>query len=90
MASSGNPNIPEYFIMANFEEVVMVYYDTNMKTLEPRHDWARQLRVDDHQHWETISEDGIHYEQAFRADTESFKQHTDQTGGMFDKMLLLI
>uniref|UniRef100_A0A3B4X8G6 Ig-like domain-containing protein n=1 Tax=Seriola lalandi dorsalis TaxID=1841481 RepID=A0A3B4X8G6_SERLL len=82
MMSSGNPNIPDYFIMANFEEVVMVYYDTNMKTLEPRHDWARRLMVDDPQHWDTISEDGIHYEQVFRVDTDSFKQDSNQTGGV--------
>uniref|UniRef100_A0A3B4U485 Ig-like domain-containing protein n=1 Tax=Seriola dumerili TaxID=41447 RepID=A0A3B4U485_SERDU len=82
MMSSGNQNIPDYFIMANFEEVVMVYYDTNMKTLEPRHDWARRLMVDDPQHWDTISEDGIHYEQVFRVDTDSFKQDSNQTGGV--------
>lgn len=83
MASSGNPNITAYSIMANFEEVEMIYYDTDMKTLEPRHDWVRQFSVDHPQYSETLSEHGVHYEQAFEADTECFKQHSNETEGMF-------
>ncbi|XP_029370655.1 major histocompatibility complex class I-related gene protein-like [Echeneis naucrates] len=83
MASSGDTkNIPGYFIRANFEDVGMVYYDTTNKTFKPIHDWARRLKRDDPEHWKTISEDGIHYEQIFRVETEGFKQHSNQSGGV--------
>ncbi|XP_056255265.1 major histocompatibility complex class I-related gene protein-like [Seriola aureovittata] len=83
MISSGNPNIPDYMAVANFEEVEMMYYDSNMTTPEPRHNWVRKLMEDDPQHWETISQDCINYEQAFKDEAGSFKQHSNQTGGVY-------
>ncbi|KAI3358167.1 hypothetical protein L3Q82_003168 [Scortum barcoo] len=37
--SSGVPKIPDYVTVAEVQEVVMAYYDSNMKTPEPRLDW---------------------------------------------------
>ncbi|XP_040909458.1 major histocompatibility complex class I-related gene protein-like [Toxotes jaculatrix] len=82
MISSGDPSLPDYVGVADFDEVRMMYYNSNVKILEPRHDWVRKLIQDDPQHWERIAVDGIHYEQLFRVETDSFKQHSNQTGGV--------
>ncbi|XP_056255264.1 major histocompatibility complex class I-related gene protein-like [Seriola aureovittata] len=82
MISSGNPNIPDYMAAANFEEVEMAYYDSNMKTPEPRHALMRILIEIDRHDWEGISKDGINHEHLLRVQTDSFKQHSNQTGGV--------
>uniref|UniRef100_A0A3B4U1Z6 Ig-like domain-containing protein n=1 Tax=Seriola dumerili TaxID=41447 RepID=A0A3B4U1Z6_SERDU len=82
MISSGNPNIPDYMAAANFEEVEMAYYDSNMKTPEPRHALMRILIQNNQQDWEGMSEGYINYEQLLRVQTDSFKQHSNQTGGV--------
>ncbi|XP_038581678.1 major histocompatibility complex class I-related gene protein-like isoform X2 [Micropterus salmoides] len=82
MGSSGVANIPEFAAIANVEEVIMTYYDSNIKTVEPRHYWARKLMEDDPQYWERLTQDCMHYQQFFIEETESFKQHLNQTGGV--------
>lgn len=74
MISYGVPNIPDYVAVANIEEVMMAFYNSNMKTPEPRQDWVRKLIEDDPHHWETTAQGCI--------ETDSFKQRSNQTGGM--------
>ncbi|XP_071355988.1 major histocompatibility complex class I-related gene protein-like isoform X2 [Trachinotus anak] len=83
MISSGNPNILDYMAAANLDEVMMSYFHTNMKKPEPRHDWLTKLIEDDPQDWEGLSENGIQYEQLLRVETDSFKQRSNQTGGVY-------
>ncbi|KAK2830776.1 hypothetical protein Q5P01_018707 [Channa striata] len=89
MISSGAPNVPDFMIVADFEEVRMAYYDSSMKTPQARHDWVRRLMQDDPQHWERIALDSMRYEQLLKGETESFKQNSSQTGVCFLDSLLV-
>lgn len=82
MTSSGVQNIPDFVAFANFKEATVVYYDSNIKTSEPRQDWARKLKEDDPQYWERNAQALTQYQQIFKAKTDNFKQRLHQTGGM--------
>ncbi|XP_070777282.1 major histocompatibility complex class I-related gene protein-like [Enoplosus armatus] len=82
MVSSGVPNVPDYVAVANVEEVIMAYYDSDMKTPEPRQDWVRELIEDDPQDWERNAQGYMRYQQLFKAETDSFTQHLNQTAGV--------
>lgn len=80
MLSPGVPNIPEYVVSTNVEEVIMAYYDSNMSTYEPRQDWVKKIIKDDPQYWESRVHQCMDYQELFKAETEGFKQY--QTAGM--------
>lgn len=84
---SGVPNVPGFMIVADFEEVSMAYYDSNMKAPEPRHDWVRKLIENDPEHWERNAQDSMRYQPLFEAETEGFKQNLSQ-GKLLDKCFL--
>ncbi|XP_026204509.1 major histocompatibility complex class I-related gene protein-like [Anabas testudineus] len=79
---SGLPNLPEFTIVADFEEVRMGYYDSSMKAPEARHDWLRKLMEEDPEHWERIVLDSMRYQQLLQGETEGFKQNSSQTAGV--------
>ncbi len=81
MISSGVPNIPDYVAITKVEKVIMAYYDSNMKTLQPRPDWVRKLIEDDPQYWERGLQGCMNYHQIFKAETDSFKLRANQTEG---------
>ncbi|XP_028283412.1 BOLA class I histocompatibility antigen, alpha chain BL3-7-like [Parambassis ranga] len=68
--------------METVEGVMMGYFDSSMKTAEPRQDWAREFMEDDPQRWERHVQDCLHYKQLFKDETESFKQASNQTDGV--------
>ncbi|XP_033492940.2 major histocompatibility complex class I-related protein 1-like [Epinephelus lanceolatus] len=82
MVSSGVPNIPDYLVMADIDEVIMAYSDSNMATHEPRQDWVRKLRKEEPQYWQRSVEACMNYQELFKAQTDSFKQHLNQTEGV--------
>ncbi|KAG7219347.1 hypothetical protein INR49_019107 [Caranx melampygus] len=79
MISSGHPNIPDYMAVVNIDGVHMAYYDSSMKTLEPRQDWVLNFIKDEQEDWERLTGYGINYEQQIRGETASFKQQSNQT-----------
>lgn len=78
---SGLPNLPEFTIVGDFEEVRMGYYDSSMKAPEARHDWLRKLMEEDPEHWQRIVLDSMRYQQLLQGETEGFKQNSSQTAG---------
>ncbi|KAG7233850.1 hypothetical protein INR49_006482, partial [Caranx melampygus] len=80
--SSGHPSIPDYMAVVNIDGVHMAYYDSSMKTLEPRQDWVLNFIKDEQEDWERLTGYGINYEQQIRGETASFKQHSNQTEGL--------
>ncbi|XP_033492938.2 major histocompatibility complex class I-related protein 1-like [Epinephelus lanceolatus] len=82
MVFSGVPNIPDYVAVANVEGVPLSYYDGSMTTPEPRQDWVRKLIKEEPQLWERITQSAVDYQQFFKAQTDSFRQHLNQTGGV--------
>lgn len=67
----------------DLEGILEAHYDSNMKTLEPRQDWIRESMEDDPRQWETLIKNCKHYKQLLTDETRSFKQYSNQTGGMF-------
>lgn len=61
----------------------MGYFDSSMKTAEPRQDWTRKFIEDEPQQWERHVQDCLSYKQLFKDETESFKQTSNHTDGMF-------
>ncbi|XP_028255230.1 uncharacterized protein LOC114431797 [Parambassis ranga] len=80
--SSGVTDVPDYIAMETVEGVMLGYFDSSMKTAEPRQDWARKFMEDDPQRWERHVQDCLHYKQLFKDETESFKQASNQTDGV--------
>ncbi|KAG7220937.1 hypothetical protein INR49_017725 [Caranx melampygus] len=80
--SSGHPNIPDYMVAADVDEVEMAYYDSSMEKVEPRQDWVRKFIENDQEDWGTLTGGAQNYGQMFRVDTEGFKQQSNQTEGL--------
>uniref|UniRef100_A0A3B4H7S0 Ig-like domain-containing protein n=1 Tax=Pundamilia nyererei TaxID=303518 RepID=A0A3B4H7S0_9CICH len=81
MLSSGVPNTPDYVAAGELGGILIAYYDSNMKTLEPRQDWIRESMEDDPRQWETLIKNCKHYKQLLTDEIRSFKQYSNQTGG---------
>ncbi|KAL3971781.1 xenotropic and polytropic retrovirus receptor 1 [Sarotherodon galilaeus] len=79
MISSGLPNAPEYLVILNLDNVLMAYYDTNMKTVEPRQHWLKEMKKEDLDTWENYMQNAPLYQYRLAEDTKSFFQQ--QTGG---------
>ena len=56
------------------DEVQIGYYDSNMKTAEPKQDWMRKLAKDEPQHLEWYSQRCFANQQYVRANLDSLKQ----------------
>ncbi|XP_076735214.1 zinc-alpha-2-glycoprotein-like [Maylandia zebra] len=82
MLSSGVPNTPDYVAAGELGGILIAYYDSNMKTLEPRQDWIRESMEDDPRQWETLIKNCKHYKQLLTDEIRSFKQYSNQTGGV--------
>lgn len=82
MISSGVRNVPEYLAAVNVEDVMIVYYDSNMNEPEPRQDWAKEVKKEDLQLCKEHGQMMILYQQMLEVATASFKEHTNQTKGM--------
>ncbi|KAG7233852.1 hypothetical protein INR49_006484 [Caranx melampygus] len=82
MISSGHPNIPDYMAAADVDGVQTGYYDSSMKTLEPRQDWVLNFIKDEQEEWERQTGYSINYEQQLRGDAASFTQQSNQTEGL--------
>lgn len=80
MISSGVPNAPEYLAIANLEDVLLAYYDSNMKTPEARQHWLREMKKEDLEEWEMYLANVPLYQYQLAEDTKSFSQQ--QTEGM--------
>lgn len=90
MLSSGVPNTPDYVAAGELGGILIAYYDSNMKTLEPRQDWIRESMEDDPRQWETLIKNCKHYKQLLTDEIRSFKQYSNQTGGMFLTFFLFV
>ncbi|XP_075968834.1 major histocompatibility complex class I-related protein 1-like [Anarhichas minor] len=80
-ATSGVTNIPEFVGIGMVDEVKMGYYDSNIKTAEPKQDWVRDFIKDNPQHMELYTQRCFSNQQVFRANLDGLKQRLNQTGG---------
>ncbi|XP_075968848.1 major histocompatibility complex class I-related gene protein-like [Anarhichas minor] len=80
-ATSGVTNIPEFVGIGMVDEVKMGYYDSNIKTAEPKQDWVRDFIKDNPQHMELYTQRCFNNQQFFRANLDGLKQRLNQTGG---------
>ncbi|XP_047239104.1 major histocompatibility complex class I-related gene protein-like [Girardinichthys multiradiatus] len=88
MVSSGVSNIPEYVGYTAVDEVVMVYYDNNIKIPQPRQDWAREIKEKNPQHWEGPTKKWLKYLPTFKKEAASIKEHQNQTEGDIVQQIL--
>ncbi|XP_074470292.1 major histocompatibility complex class I-related gene protein-like isoform X2 [Sebastes fasciatus] len=80
-ATSGVPNFPEFVVAAMVDEVLIGYYDSNIKTPELKQDWVRKLFKDEPQQLEWSSLQCFGLQPFFRDNLDSLKQRLNQTGG---------
>lgn len=83
MLSYGVSNTPEYLAIADLDDVEMAYYDSNMKTPEPRQNWIREMKKDDLEDWKLHLQNIVIYQYLFAEDSSNFNLH--QSGGMWLK-----
>lgn len=81
LISSGVPNVPEYLLMVKFEDVLSAYYDSNMKTAEPRQQWVREMVEGESEDWETYTANILLHQYRLAETTKNF--YHQQTGGMW-------
>uniref|UniRef100_A0A3P8SXH6 MHC class I-like antigen recognition-like domain-containing protein n=1 Tax=Amphiprion percula TaxID=161767 RepID=A0A3P8SXH6_AMPPE len=81
-ASSGVPDFPEYLGSALVDEVQVGYFDSNIKTAEPKVDWIRKLMKDDPQHLEFYVNRCIENQHFLKATIDSLVKHLNQTKGV--------
>ncbi|XP_023144059.2 major histocompatibility complex class I-related gene protein-like isoform X1 [Amphiprion ocellaris] len=81
-ASSGVPDIPEYLGSALVDEVQVGYFDSNIKTAEPKVDWMRKLMKDDPQHLEFYVNKCIESQHFLKATIDSLMKRLNQTEGV--------
>uniref|UniRef100_UPI0037E8645B major histocompatibility complex class I-related gene protein-like isoform X1 n=1 Tax=Semicossyphus pulcher TaxID=241346 RepID=UPI0037E8645B len=81
-ASSGVPNFPEFVGIVMVDEVQFLYYDSNMKTAEPKQDWMKEVFKDDPKHQEWYCQSCLGAQHFFRANIEDLMQRFNQSGGV--------
>ncbi|XP_059216013.1 major histocompatibility complex class I-related gene protein-like [Centropristis striata] len=82
MLSSGVPNIPEFMMRANIDDVNVAYYDSNIKANEPRQARLKKI-IEDHPRFGKIMlQRSRDYHQLYKAATDIIKQHTNESGGV--------
>ncbi|XP_054873653.1 major histocompatibility complex class I-related gene protein-like isoform X2 [Amphiprion ocellaris] len=79
--SSGVPDFPEYMGSALVDEVQVGYFDSNIRTAEPKVDWMRKLMKDDPQHLEWYVNKCIEHQHFFKATIDSLMKRLNQTEG---------
>ncbi|XP_018529617.1 H-2 class I histocompatibility antigen, Q9 alpha chain [Lates calcarifer] len=79
-ASSQVPNFPEFVAVGMFDEDQIAYYDSKIRTTEPRQDWMN--KVVDPQYWERSTGIFSATQPNFKANIEILKQRFNQTGGV--------
>ncbi|XP_059216016.1 major histocompatibility complex class I-related gene protein-like [Centropristis striata] len=82
MLSSGVPDFPDYVVSTNVDKVIVAYHDSNMKTYEHRQAWVRKLIKDDPEYWNSRILQAMDYHQLFKAETDPFKLHSNESGGV--------
>ncbi|XP_040909453.1 major histocompatibility complex class I-related gene protein-like [Toxotes jaculatrix] len=81
-ASSGVSGFPEFVAVATVNEAEIAYYDSNIKRTEPKQDWMKTIIGAESHHWEKTRQNCANYQQMFKAETNTFKQRFNQTGGV--------
>ncbi|XP_059205377.1 major histocompatibility complex class I-related gene protein-like isoform X2 [Centropristis striata] len=79
--SSGFQNVPEFVSVALVDELPIGYCDTDKKTAEPKHDWARILLENEPQQLEWYTAACLRGPHFFKASIDHLKQRFNQSGG---------
>ncbi|XP_059216011.1 major histocompatibility complex class I-related gene protein-like [Centropristis striata] len=82
MLSSGVPNIPDFVGNKYIDEVVVAHYDSIMNKYEPRQAWVQKFIEDHPQYLENLLQEAKGYHQMFKVQTDTFKQHSNESGGV--------
>ncbi|KAM9824023.1 major histocompatibility complex class I-related gene protein-like [Neosynchiropus ocellatus] len=81
-ASSGVPNFPENTVVGLVDEVPFYYYDSNIRRIELKQDWMKQVIADDPSYIERNTQICIGAQQIFKNNIEVLKPRFNQTGGL--------
>nr|XP_029519320.1 BOLA class I histocompatibility antigen, alpha chain BL3-7-like [Oncorhynchus nerka] len=78
-ASSGITNFPEFMVVGMVDGVQMVHYDSNIQKAVPEQGWMKQT---DAEFWEKERDNLFDFQQSFKAEIATLKQHFNQSGGV--------
>ncbi|XP_047460587.1 major histocompatibility complex class I-related gene protein-like [Mugil cephalus] len=83
-ASSGVPNLPEFMMLVQIDDIQGAYCDGSNKIYEPRQDWMKKLYDDNPQLWTQVTQDCFQIQpQRFKNRLNSFIQlfhHSEGSG----------
>ncbi|XP_028249146.1 major histocompatibility complex class I-related gene protein-like isoform X2 [Parambassis ranga] len=79
-SSFGVPEFPDFVARAMVNDVEIAYYDSNAKKTTPKHLWMKNYMSDDQ--WQRSTQNCRGYHQLFKAETKTFMQRLNHTGGI--------
>ncbi|XP_047460625.1 major histocompatibility complex class I-related gene protein-like isoform X2 [Mugil cephalus] len=77
-ASSGVPNLPEFMIVVQVDDIQVTYCDGSNKIFEPRQDWMKKLYDENLEVWK------LHTEQCFEIQPQRFKNRLNSFIQLFN------
>ncbi|XP_033182119.1 major histocompatibility complex class I-related gene protein-like [Anabas testudineus] len=80
--SSGLQTFPEFVAVAVVDGVQVDYYDSNIRSLEPRQEWVKELNEDDPQNLVSATQYYVCRYQCSKEDIDSIMQHFNQSVGV--------
>ncbi|XP_032363530.1 major histocompatibility complex class I-related gene protein [Etheostoma spectabile] len=80
--SSGVPNLPEYVVTGEVDDLLVGYCDTNKKIIEPKQDWVKTFLEINPQQLEFYTQRCEVEQMDMKAHIFHFKQRFNQSGGV--------
>ncbi|XP_054873944.1 H-2 class I histocompatibility antigen, Q9 alpha chain-like isoform X2 [Amphiprion ocellaris] len=80
--SSQVPDSPEFVVVGMVDDVQMVHYDSNTRTVVLKQDWMKKVTDEDPQYLERSTGIFMGEQQAFKGNIETLKQRFNQTEGV--------
>ncbi|XP_065804197.1 major histocompatibility complex class I-related gene protein-like isoform X2 [Labrus bergylta] len=81
-ASSEVTNFPEFVAVGIVDDIQIGHYDSNIKRVELKQDWAKKITEDKAEYWEWETQRAVFHQQLFKVDLDNFKRRFNQTGGV--------
>ncbi|KAM8884602.1 major histocompatibility complex class I-related gene protein-like [Synchiropus picturatus] len=80
--SSGVPNFPEFVAVVSVDDIQIVHYDCNSRSVELKQDWMKQVIADDPRYLERETGNFFSAQLEFKNFIGVLKQQFNQTGGV--------